>query len=325
MNTSDQIKTLAISLLLSFANGTVLAQESASYPNKPVRIVVPTPAGGPSDTVARLLAQTLSSSLGQQVIVENKPGAGGAIAAQAVMSTPPDGYTLLWGLSSMAGLPFVQKSSAFKNMNELAPISNVVNFGYAMFVNNDVPASNFREWVAYGKANPQKLSYATGTLSEFMMGEQLLKAVGVKAVRVPYKGAAQLMPDLISGQVQVNFGPILSGLQYVRVSKLKVLATMLPQRFALLPNVPTVAELGISMGNIPTWNGLFAPHDIPREIVSRISGEIANALKNPALRVMLEQQGAVPVGSTPSQLAESVESASQAWRSFVRDYDIPLE
>lgn len=204
--------TLAIAML---ANAPLIAaaQAGPSFPSRPVRLVVPTPAGGPSDAAARLVAQALTTAWGRQVVVENKPGVGGAIAAQAVMPAAPDGYTLLWGLSSMAGLPAVQKSPPYRHMNELVPVSNVVQFGYALYANNDVPAKTFAELVTYGRAHPDKLSYATGTLGEYMMGEHVLKSAGIKAVRVPYKGDAQLMPDLISGQVQLNVGPIPSGLR----------------------------------------------------------------------------------------------------------------
>ena len=311
--------------LTALASGAWAQSATGTFPTRPIRIVVPTPAGGPSDTVARLLAQSLSISLGQQVIVENKAGASGAIAAQAVMAAPPDGHTLLWAQASMAGLPAVQKGSPYKHMSELAPVSNVLNFGYALFVANDVPVKNYAELVAYGKGNPDKLSYATGTLGEYMVGAHVLKSAGIQAVRVPYKGGAQLMPDLISGQVQVNFGPVVSGLQHAKAGKIKMLGTLLPQRLAGASDVPTFVELGIPAGNLPTWNALFAPAGTPREITGKLSVEIAQALKNPAIRTTLELQGAQPLGSTPQQLAEAVEASNTAWRNFVREYDIPQE
>jgi tripartite-type tricarboxylate transporter receptor subunit TctC len=259
------------------------------------------------------------------VVVENKAGAGGAIAAQAVMSAQPDGHTLLWAQASMAGMPFVQKSSPYRSLAELAPVSNVVSFGYALFVNKDVPVQNFADLVALGRAQPDKLNFATGTLGEYMVAEHVLKAAGIKAMRVPYKGGAQLMPDLISGQVQINFGPILSGLQHVKAGKLKMLATALPQRSALLPDVPTFAELGIPAGILPTWNAVFAPAGTPREIREAIALAIAHALKDPAVRGLLEANGAETVGSTPAQLAAATDAATLAWKAFVRDHDIPQE
>jgi tripartite-type tricarboxylate transporter receptor subunit TctC len=325
MNALSKLATgVAVAVLIATAPA-VSAQSAAAFPSRPIHIVVPTPAGGPSDTAARLVAQALRTAWGQPVNVENKAGAGGAIAAQAVVSAPPDGHTLLWAQASMAGLPVLQKSPPYRNMNELTPVSNVVQFEYALFVDNDLPVKSFADLVAYGRANPDKLSYATGTLGEYMVGAHVLKNTGVKALRVSYKGGAQLMPDLISGQVQVNFGPILSGLQHVKAGKLKMLATLLPQRSPLLPEVPTLVELGVPAGNLPSWNAVFAPANTPRDVVEKISVAIAQALKTPSLRATLEQQGAVPLGSTPGQLADAVEAATDAWRVFIREYSIPQE
>jgi tripartite-type tricarboxylate transporter receptor subunit TctC len=323
--TRRQVSILAAAAVAAFAPLVAAAQPAGNFPTRPVRIVVPTPAGGPSDTAARLLAQALSTSWGQQVVVENRAGASGALAAQAVMASPADGYTLLWGQASMAGLPFLQKNAPFRNLGDLAPVSTVLSFGYALFVNRDLPVSNFADLVAHGRANPGKLSFATGTLGEYMMAAHVLKSTGISAIRVPYKGAAQLMPDLVSGQVQINFGPILGGLQHVKTGRLKMLATALPQRSAQLPDVPTLVELGVQSGNVATWNAVFAPPGTPSETTERIAGAISLALKAPAVRTPLEQAGAEPLGGTPQQLARDVEAATAAWRVFVRDYEIPQE
>jgi tripartite-type tricarboxylate transporter receptor subunit TctC len=147
----------------------------------------------------------------------------------------------------------------------------------------------------------------------------------VSAVRVPYKGGAQLMPDLMSGLVQLNFGPIPSGLQHVKSGKLKAFVTLLPQRSPLLPDVPSAAELGLPLGNLPTWNGLLAPASTPAEVIARISGAVVQAMRNPALRSAIEQLGASPLGTTPQVMADSMERATTAWRTFVREHDIPQE
>ncbi len=311
--------------LLAGAATTAFAQPGGAFPARPVTLVVPTPAGGPSDTAARLVARSLAATWGQPVLVENKPGAGGAIAAQAVMAAPADGHTLLWGLAAMAGLPFVQRSTPYRSMNELAPVSNVLNFGFALFVNRDLPVANFSDFVALGRGSPEKLNFATGTLGEYMVAAHVLKATGVKAQRVAYKGGAQLMPDLMSGQVQANFGPILSGLQHAKAGKLKILASALPRRSPLMPDVPTFAELGIPAGNLPTWNALFAPPRTPPEVTARIAAAVAQALADPAVRSPLELNGADLLGSSPQQLAEAVEAATSAWKTFVREHDIAPE
>lgn len=303
----------------------VFAQGAGAFPSKPVRIVMPVPTGGASDTSARLIAQALSSAWGQAVVVENKPGAGGVLAAQTVMASAPDGHTLLWGLSSMAGTPFVQKGSPFKSLGEFAPISTAVQFGYALYVSNEVPARSVAELKTYSVNYPDKLNYATNTLGEFMASVEVLKSAGIKATRVPYKGGAQLMTDLIGGQVQVNVGPILSGSPHARAGKIRALAVLTAQRHPQLPEVPTLAELGLPASTSPTWNALFAPRGTPPEITEKISLAVAAALAQPTLRGTLEQQGATPLGSTPQQLAEAVEAAAEAWKVFVRDYDIPQE
>jgi tripartite-type tricarboxylate transporter receptor subunit TctC len=315
----------AMAVVCGTVGEMALAQGAADFPRKTVQIIVPTPAGGPSDTAARQVAQALSVAWGQQVIVENKPGALGAIAAQAVLGARADGHTLLWAQGSMVGLPMVQKNAPYRSLGEFAPVVNVLQFGYAMFANKDVPFKTFNEFVAYGKANPGKLNFATGTLGEYMTGAQVLKAVGVQAERVPYKGGAQLMPDLIGGQVQINFGPIQSGISYVKAGKLRMLVTLLPRRSSLMPDVPTAGELGVALGNIPSWNGIFAPPGTTREITEKIASAVNQALKAPALRAALEQQGAEPLGGTPQQLADAVVMASDAWKSFVNDYAIPQE
>lgn len=325
MNLNRRAFVLSSTSLLLATVPCAQAQTATGYPARPVTIVVPTPAGGPSDTAARLVAKSLSAAWAQPVVVENKAGAGGALAAQAVMAAAPDGHTLLWAQASMAGMPFVQKGAPYQAMSEFTPVSNVLNFGYALFVTRDLPAQNFTDLVAYGRAQPNRLNFATGTLGEYMVAEHVLKAAGVKAQRVPYKGGAQLMPDLIGGQVQVNFGPILSGLQHVKAGKLKMLATALPQRSALLPDVPTLSELGIPAGNLPTWNALFAPPGTPRDVAEKLASAVAQSLRDPAVRGPLEANGADPIGSTPQQLADAVAAATSAWRAFVRDYSIPQE
>lgn len=241
------MKKRTLLLLSSLAAGVLFATlpraagAQTAFPSQPLRIVVPTPAGGASDAAARLLAQSLARSLGQQVIVENKPGGNSVPAVQAVLSAPPDGHTLLWALSSMTGMPLLVKSAPIRSMNEFTPVTTVVNLVYGLFVNPKVPATTVAELSAYLKANPDRVSYGTGPLGEYMAAMQYLSPAGLKAVRVPYKGGAQLMPDLISGELQFNFGPLAPGLPHVRSGRLRLLAT-LPDRSDAAPGVPTLSE-----------------------------------------------------------------------------------
>lgn len=312
------IVSLALMSLLPLAQAT-------SFPMRPVTLIVSTPPGGPSDLAARLIAKSMSNTFGQTVVVENRAGANGAIAAQAVMSAAPDGHTLLWCTASMAGLPYVMKSPPFRSMSELTPVANAVTMGYALFANRDLPVQNFTDLVAHGRAHPGQLNYGTGVLGEWGMALHVLQAVGVKAERVPYKGGVQLMPDLISGQLQLNFGPISSGLQHVRTGKLKMLATALPQRSAILPDVPTFTELGIPSGGLPTWNAVCAPPSTSREIAQKIASAVAAAVREPAVAGPLAQNGVETNGAGPAQLAEAVTSASKAWQDFVREHAIAQE
>ena len=272
-----------------------------------------------------MIAQVLSAAWGQPVIIDNKPGAGGAIAALAAKAAAPDGYTLLWGLSSMAGIPFTQKSPPYKSMAEFAPVSNIVQFDYALYVNAQVPAKSLPELQTYARTHPDALNFATNTLGEFMATAEVLRSAGIKATRIPYKGGSQLMTDLIGGQVQLNVGPILSAHQHVKAGKIRALAVLSPQRSPLLPDVPTLLELGLPTTTSPTWNALFAPHGTPSEIAEKISATVTTVLANNALRGSLEQQSATPVSGSPEKLAQAVAQATESWRTFVRDYDIPME
>jgi tripartite-type tricarboxylate transporter receptor subunit TctC len=273
----------------------------------------------------RALADSASKILGQPVIVENKPGAGGAIAVQALQGAPADGHTVLFGFGSLAGLPLLQKSPPFRSLDELAPVSIVGRHSLGIFVSPAVPANSVADLITYGRANPDKLSYGTGTLAEYMAAVQFCKATGIRAVRVPYKGISQLMPDLLSGRIQFNIGPVQGGLQHVKAGKLRMLAIVAPQRSALAPDVPTLAETGVGAVSLPTWQAIFAPARTPGEIADRLSQEVASVLRMPSLREQFDQQGLQVEGSTPDALAAAVAQAQQSWAAFVRENDIPAE
>lgn len=300
------------------------ASAQSAFPSHALKIVVATPAGGASDTAARLLAQSLAKNLGQQVIVENRPGGNGAPAVQAVLSAPADGHTMLWAQSSMAAMPLLVKGAPIRSMSEFTPVTTVVHLVYGLFVNPKVPAASVAELNAHLKANPDRLSYGTGVLSEYLMTVRYLHSIGAKAVRVPYKGGAQLMPDLMSGELQFNLGPLAPALPHVRSGKLRLLATV-PDRSEGAPGVPSLSETGVPADELPTWNGLVAPPGTPRDVAARLAQEVGRAVADPALRSALEAQGfRVSVG-TPAQMEQAIDSAANVWRQFVRDYDIPQE
>jgi tripartite-type tricarboxylate transporter receptor subunit TctC len=300
------------------------AAAQAAFPSQPLRIIVATPAGGGSDTAARLIAQSLSRSLGQQVLVENRPGGNGVPAVQAVLSAPADGYTLLWAQASMTGMPLLVKSAPIKSMSEFAPVVNIVNIVYGILVNPKVPATTVNELTAALRASPDRMNYGTGALSEYLLTVLYLRAVGARATRVPYKGGAQLMPDLLSGELQFNFGPLAPALAHVQLGKLRLLAT-LPDRSGATPDVPSLAEAGVLIDALPTWNGLVAPPGTPTEVTARLAQEVNRALAEPAVRSALTAQGFRVSGGTPQQMGQSIEAASATWRQFVREYEIPQE
>ena len=315
-------RAAALGAFLLLAAGPAAAQ----YPAKPVRILIPYLAGGPVDTTARTIQQALSRALGQPIIIENKPGADGAIAAQAVASAAPDGYTLFFGGSStMVSVPVLRKQPPFDPVADFTPISLIGRFAFCMFVHPGVPAQSVAEFVAHARANPDKLNFATSNLTEFMFAAQLMKSTGISMVRVPYKGAAQAIPDLIAGRVQLDFVPISAGLAQARDGRLRMLAIVLPKRLPVAPEVPTMAEAGIPGVTVSPWQGIFGPAKLPKEIVERLARELNLILQNAEVRAQYDKQGFQPEPSTPEALAARLKSDVQTWGQIVREAGIPQD
>jgi len=315
---------LALSTAALWAATQQPAFAQISTAKQTLKIVVATPPGGASDTAARILAQSLSKNLGYPVVVENKPGGNGIPAIQTVLAAPADGQTLLWAMSSMTGMPQLVKSSPVKSMAEFTPVVPVVNLMYGIFVNPKVPATTVAELTAYLKANPDRVNYGTGVLSEYLITMHYLHGAGVRAARIPYKGGAQVMPDLMSGELQFNIGPLAPGLPHVKSGKLRLLAT-LPDRGEVVGGVPSLADSGIATEALPTWNGLLAPPGTPPGVAARLAEDVNRALDDPALRSSLEAQGFRVTGGKPQQMSAAIESATTVWRDFVREYNIPQE
>ena len=313
-----------VRLIAACTLATALAA-AAAYPEKPIKLLIGVPPGGGSDAAARLLGEALARSLGQPVIVENRPGAGGAIAAQLAWSAPPDGYTLLWAQSSMAALPMLQKSTPFKSLGQFTPVSMACRLPAALYVHPSVPASDVKQFIAYAKAHPDQLNYATGPLSEYMAAVQFMKATGTSMVRVPYKGGAPAMIDLLEGRVQVYFTPLAQGLPYAKDGKVRMLATMMPARSEQAPQVPTMAEAGVGDLPVPNWNAIVAPPGTSPAIADRLARELARALEDPAIRARLAALYLVPESSTPAALREAIAASQESWKRFIVEYDIPQE
>ena len=312
-----------VSLAVSLALGSGAA--AAQYPAKPVRLVVRFAAGGPSDASARIIGQALSKSSGQPFIIDNRPGADGAIAPQVVLSAPPDGYTLLFGGSSMVPLPLLKKQPPFDAVADFAPVSIVTRFAWCMYLAPDVPAKSVAEFVTYARANPDKLNFASNNLSEFMAAAQFMKATGTSMVRVPYKGGAQSMPELIAGRVQLNFAPLSAGLPYVREGRLRMLAILSRERNPAVPDVPTMTEAGVPGVSVPSWQAIFAPARTPQEIIPRLSREINQVLQDSEVRAKFERLGVQTEGSAPEVLAATLREDARAWRQFIRENGLTPE
>jgi tripartite-type tricarboxylate transporter receptor subunit TctC len=315
------LRTVLVALAAQLCPGPA----AAAFPDKPLKLVVPFPAGGASDTAARALAQVLAKSLGQVIIVENRPGASGAIAAQSVLIAPADGYTLLWASASMVAIPHLQKKPPFRAFTEFAPVSMVGRLTYCMFVPAGVPAASVAEFIKYARANPGKLSYASGSIGEYMASAEFMRATGLDLVQVPYKGGAQAMPDLIAGRVQLNFGPYAGGYPHVKDGKLRMLATVGTTRNPVAPNLPTLTEAGVPGVASPTWQAIFAPPGTPRQIIDRLAGDIAAALADATLREQFSRQAVQPEASTPEALVKVVRDDAEIWKRFIRDNNIPQE
>jgi tripartite-type tricarboxylate transporter receptor subunit TctC len=319
--------TLGTLALLSIAALAAAAPAAAQYPERPLKIIVPTPAGGPSDTAARVIARELAKPLGQPVVVENKPGALGAIAAQAVLAAPPDGYTLLWGVSSMPAIPLLQKSAPYQSMAEFTPVSIVGPMAFGLFVNPAVPAKTVGELVQHLRANPDKLSFAAGPMSEWAATAQFMKASGTQMQRVPYQGNAQALPDLIGGRVQVYFTALSTTLPHTKDGRVRLLATLTRERTALTPEVPTMAEGGFAQLTHSSLvaQTLFLPPKTPRDIAERLAREVAAVLRHPEVRPEFDRQALTPTPSTPDELAAAMAEATEAWRTFIRENNIAMQ
>jgi tripartite-type tricarboxylate transporter receptor subunit TctC len=293
----------------------------AQYPAKPIRLVVSLAAGGPSDSAARIVGQALSKTLAQQVIVENKPGADGAIAAQAVLNSPPDGYVLFWSSTNpLIGVPLLQKDPPYDPFS-FTPVSFVGRFALFLYSHPSVPAKTLAELIEYGRAHPDKLNCATSTFGDVVGAAQLMKAAGIRMTRVPYKGATQAMPDLVAGRVQVAVAPASAGLPHVKDGRLRALGVFLPRRSPAAPDVPSMAESGISGVSAP-WVAIFGPLKMPAEIADRLSREVLLTLQQPEVRTQLERHGFQPEGSTPQALAAYFKEDFEKSKQIVREYGI---
>ncbi len=309
--------TLALAALAAGTSGAL----AADYPSKPVRLVVPFSAGGTSDLLARVVAERLGGALGQSVIVDNKPGAGGNIGSDIVAKAAPDGYTLLLGTVGTHAI----NSSLYKKMpydasKDFAPVTLVASVPNMLVVHPSVPVKSVQELIALGKAKPGTLSFASsGNGSSIHLSGELFKSLAeVDMLHVPYRGSSPAVNDLLGGQVNMMFDNMPSSLPHVKAGKLRALAVTSATRSPAMPDLPTLAESGIKGYDAAAWFGILAPAGTPPEVVQKLNAEIIKLLKMPEVADRLSAQGAVPTTNTPEQFADYIKSETAKWAKVVK-------
>ncbi|KQT09347.1 Bug family tripartite tricarboxylate transporter substrate binding protein [Ramlibacter sp. Leaf400] len=307
--------------------GAAFAQQ-APWPSRPVRVLIGYPPGGSTDVAGRLLAEQLGRKLGQQVVVENRAGAGGTVAASTVVRADPDGYTLLLAASPEVSIaPITMKSMPYDPVRDLQPITGVGQVPFFLVVNPSVPANTLAEFIAYARANPGKLNYSSfgNNTSNHLAGELFKSLTGISSVHVPYKGSGPSMTDLIGGQVQYSFDTPPAVLEHVKAGKLRALAVATRQRLASTPQVPTFAEAGLPNFSGGTWFGLFAPAKTPRPVVDRINAEAVALLNSPELGKTFGDRGIVPAPQSPEEYARFVQGEVAKWKDLAGKVGIVAE
>jgi len=299
---------------------------AADWPNRPVRIVCPAAAGGGIDAVTRLLAGRLSEIWAQQVVVENRTGGGGTIAAEAVAHAVPDGTTLLAAASSLAVASLLLPTLGYDPLTDLTPVSLIATYPNIMVVPISSPAHTVAEFIAYAKANRGKISYASGGhgSSLHLAGELFKRTAGIEMAHVPYRGAAPAFNDLIPGRVDVMFNLVASSLPLVRAGKIRALAITTLERTPVMPELPTVSESGLPGFDVSSWLGLFAPVRAPLQVVTRLHADTVAALADVPAQRKLAEMGAVPVASGSAELAQTVEGERTKWGPVISEAGISI-
>ncbi|GJG96571.1 tripartite tricarboxylate transporter substrate binding protein [Cupriavidus pauculus] len=314
---------LATSLTLAAA-----PSQAETYPGKPIRLIVPFPASGATDLLARAIAQKVGQNMGQQIVVDNRPGAGGAIGSDMAAKAAPDGYTILIATTSTHSIgPYINTHLPYNTETDFTPIGQVATATNVLVVPNQLPVKNVKELIDYAKKHPGELNYASsgnGTVVH-LTAEAFKAQAGVFITHIPYRGTALAVPDLISNKVQVLFDSIVSGMPHVKDGKLKALAVTSLKRSPLAPDLPTASESGLPGFESDTWFGIYGPKGLPPEIVSRLNTEFNKAIQSQDVKDRLAKLGAEPVGGTPAQFAAMVKKDSARWGKLIKDRKIQVD
>ena len=325
------IRVLCATLAIMFAATLpfdAAAQSAEGYPSKVVRLVVPFPPGGPTDIAGRVIAEKISALWGQQMIVDNRAGAGGNIGAEIVARSDPDGYTIVLGVTGSHAInPALNKAMPYHPLKDFEPVSQATQFPNAIAVHPGVPANNLPELIALARRDPGKLSYGTdgvGTASHLTM--ELLKAkAGINLVSVPYKGAAPMLTDLIGGQVQVGITGLPAMQAHAKAGKIRILAVTTPNRVASNPELPSIAEQGFPGFSAAPWAGFFVPKGTPPAIVSKLAADLIKVMQMPEVKEKMANLGSELVASKPDEFRRFVEGEIQKWADAVKVAGVELE
>ncbi len=320
--------TAAILFMVGTLFGTALPASAADYPTKPIRLIVPFPPGGGNDILARAIGQRLAEVIGQQIIVDNRGGAGGMLGAELAAKAAPDGYTIFLGsVGNLAFNPALHAKLAYDPVRDFAPVTLLATSAFILIANPAVPAKSVKELIALAKAKPGQLNYGTAGpgSSLHMTGEIFKLATGTDIVPVAYKGTAPALIDLMAGQVQIMFSTMPSALPHVKTGKLRALGVSGPKRTAAAPDVPTIAEAGVPGFEVLNWQGMAAPSKTPQAIIQKLNRALQETLKTPKVIETLMAQGLEAAGSTPEQFGALVKSEVVKYTKVVKEAKITVE
>jgi tripartite-type tricarboxylate transporter receptor subunit TctC len=315
---------LAATALALAANG---ADAQSSYPMKPVRVVVPSSAGGGTDIIARIVAPKLAQALGQQVVIDNRPGAGTMIGGELVAKAPPDGYTLLMCVSTLATNPVIYRKVPYNAITDFAPVTLVLTASNILVVHPSLPPRTVKELIAFARGRPGQLNYASAGLgtNPHLSMELFLSMTGLKMVHVPYKGSAPAMIDLVGGQVSVMTATALTGIPHIRAGRLRALGVTGAKRTGAAPDVPTIAEAGVPGYEAVQWYGMVAPANTPRGVIARLNREMVTILQMPDVKEKFATDGADAGGSTPDEFGRYIKSETEKWQKVAKAAGIKPE
>jgi tripartite-type tricarboxylate transporter receptor subunit TctC len=326
MRRLNMIALVGCVLAVGVATWPFAAAAAEAYPSRPITIIVPFGAGSGTDIVTRIIAQPLGIALNQNIVVDNRQGANGAIAATYVAKAPPDGYTLLMSTNSPhSANPFLLKNITYDPVKDFAPVTRIGSFTLMFVINPAVPVKTIRELIAYAKANPGTLTYGSGNTSGILAGETLKHWAGIDMLQVPYKSVPPALNDVIAGRVSMTFSDLTPGLPHVKAGTLRALGITRLRRSALLPDLPTFDESGLKDFEVESWAGLFAPAGTPAEIVALLNVETRRIVENPQIKAQIGQIGFEVFGSTPDELGEFVKAQLVRTSRMVKDAGIESE